>query len=448
MDTPPPSDPPNSDVPSEPPILLPASDLPPLAEPDAQERVVLSPWAPASRRVDAPLFIGLLGIGAVAYVLLLMAGGLANRFAVDGLEVLPFLGLALLAYSGERSEAGRIVTAVYWLILMAVAVASMTVLTAVANMNVKVLVEIKTEQGKLPNLAALFLPHGLEKSGLTFGLCVVAMLLSAVGFARWARRLAARCIRGFDAASFVHAVALATVVGLTLILFVPGAVTGEPPLLTIVRNFTGADLGEVGQEIAKQLSDPDVLLDQVFSFVWLLPLGIMAVGWPLHRTLGEALRRVGLVIDKPWYWGVAVILAAILALLMSGLVDPAIGWLWDRLHWPRTDEKAFDQLFQAVANPFGAVVIAVTAGVGEELFARGILQPRLGILLSNLFFTSLHAAQYGWDALLSVFIIGLVLGLIRKKTNTTTSAVVHGTYDFLLVMAQYYQFDPSKLFGW
>ena len=52
-----------------------------------------------------------------------------------------------------------------------------------------------------------------------------------------------------------------------------------------------------------------------------------------------------------------------------------------------------------------------------------------------MFFTALHAYQYNWDALLSVFFIGLVFGLIRQRTNTSVSAVVHGGYDFLAIMA-------------
>jgi len=85
-------------------------------------------------------------------------------------------------------------------------------------------------------------------------------------------------------------------------------------------------------------------------------------------------------------------------------------------------------------SPPGAIVIGVTAGLGEELAVRGVLQPRLGILLSNVFFTSLHALQYNWDGLLSVFLLGLVLGVIRQRTNTTTSAITHGTYDAILVL--------------
>jgi membrane protease YdiL (CAAX protease family) len=152
------------------------------------------------------------------------------------------------------------------------------------------------------------------------------------------------------------------------------------------------------------------------------------------------------VVPRLWQVAFGLGLAIVLAVVMS-LADAGIGQLWDLLHWPRTDEKAFEQLFKSMANPIGAIVIAITAGIGEELFTRGILQPRLGIVLSNLFFTALHALQYNWDALLSVFVVGLVLGFVRKKTNTSTSAIVHGTYDFLLVMASYYQFDPLRLFG-
>ncbi len=85
-------------------------------------------------------------------------------------------------------------------------------------------------------------------------------------------------------------------------------------------------------------------------------------------------------------------------------------------------------------TPLGAVVIGVTAGLGEEVAVRGVLQPRLGLVLSNLFFTALHALQYNFDGLLSVFLAGLVLGWVRRHTNTAVSAVVHGFYDFLLIM--------------
>ncbi|MCX7861281.1 MAG: hypothetical protein N2385_14410 [Chloroflexus sp.] len=33
-----------------------------------------------------------------------------------------------------------------------------------------------------------------------------------------------------------------------------------------------------------------------------------------------------------------------------------------------------------------------------------------------------------------VFVIGMVCGLVRKHTNTTTAAIVHGVYNFVMVM--------------
>jgi membrane protease YdiL (CAAX protease family) len=103
--------------------------------------------------------------------------------------------------------------------------------------------------------------------------------------------------------------------------------------------------------------------------------------------------------------------------------------------WPTTDTAAFEKLLSNLITPLGAVVIGVTAGIGEELMVRGLLQPRFGIVAAALFFTSLHAFQYSLDGLLSVFIIGCILGVVRARSNTTTSAIVHGVYDFVLVMA-------------
>ena len=116
-------------------------------------------------------------------------------------------------------------------------------------------------------------------------------------------------------------------------------------------------------------------------------------------------------------------------------LDPAIARLWEALGWPRTDTKAFEKLMAGLITPLGAVVIGVTAGLGEEVAVRGVLQPRLGMLLANLAFTSAHAYQYSWDGLLVVFLVGLALSVLRARTNTTTSAIAHGVYDFILVFA-------------
>jgi membrane protease YdiL (CAAX protease family) len=183
------------------------------------------------------------------------------------------------------------------------------------------------------------------------------------------------------------------------------------------------------EELSGELS----VRDQLYVLVWLVPAAILAAGYPIRRSLRETLKRVGLVRPSRGQILLALGVTAALVLLGTGF-DNGVAWLWQRLGWPQTDANAFNELIKFAVSPLGAVVVGVTAGVGEELAVRGVLQPRLGILLSNLFFTALHAFQYNFDALLSVFLLGLVLGCIRKYTNTTTSALIHGLYDFTLVL--------------
>src|SRR5262245_10154535 len=55
---------------------------------------------------------------AVVYVVLIVLPGETRYFALDGLQVIPFVGLVLLAYTAEKYEAGRLITILYWGLLI------------------------------------------------------------------------------------------------------------------------------------------------------------------------------------------------------------------------------------------------------------------------------------------------------------------------------------------
>jgi membrane protease YdiL (CAAX protease family) len=218
---------------------------------------------------------------------------------------------------------------------------------------------------------------------------------------------------------------LGLVTGITLIAFGQLVATGgRPALLTLVQRQPDV-FGSVGPE---ELTGSIIL-----SFLWTLPGTVVAAGWPLARSFPAALERLGFVRPSRRQVLGGVLVAGAMVAVLQGL-DVGLTALWNVTGWPKTDVKAFEQLLKPLITPQGALIIGITAGVGEELLVRGVLQPRLGIVLSNLFFTSLHAFQYGFDGLLSVFMAGMVLGVVRARTNTSTSAIVHGTYDFILVM--------------
>ena len=89
-------------------------------------------------------------------------------------------------------------------------------------------------------------------------------------------------------------------------------------------------------------------------------------------------------------------------------------------------------------TPFRIVIMAVCAGVFEELLFRGVLQTGLekiipvagAIVLSNLIFGAVH-----WRTALYALIAGLVgawIGLLFALTgNLLTAMVTHGVYDLI-----------------
>jgi membrane protease YdiL (CAAX protease family) len=340
---------------------------------------------PAAGRRWFPL--GLVAAGML-YLVLLLIGGEARALAEAGLEPLPFVALALLAYAAGVSTRLRALT-LLWLLGVTV--------------------------------AAALLSRSLARDAGGSERTVTVLLLAGLG-AGWlclappVRRAVAR-VTPLDPHSFVHAVALVAVVSCTLLFFVPVLVQGAPPLLV-----AGDDAATGGS-----------LRDDLYGLLWMLPATVLAVGWPLARSFPAALRRLGLV--RPTR---RQLLFGVLggALMVAGfvIIDNAIAWLWDTLGWATTNDAGVDELLGYAYNPLGALVVGVTAGLGEELAVRGVLQPRLGLLLSNLFFTSLHAFQYNLDGLVSVFLAGLFLGLVRRRSNTSTSAIVHGVYDAILLL--------------
>jgi membrane protease YdiL (CAAX protease family) len=75
------------------------------------------------------------------------------------------------------------------------------------------------------------------------------------------------------------------------------------------------------------------------------------------------------------------------------------------------------------------VLIAILAGVSEEILFRGALQPKFGIILTATAFALVHV-QYGPSLILAViFIHGLGYGLLRRYLDTTAAISAHLMYD-------------------
>src|SRR5207249_1241605 len=150
------------------------------------------------------------------------------------------------------------------------------------------------------------------------------------------------------------------------------ALQGSPPLLEVVKQSqalnNSQDLG-LG-------AGP---LELVYQFVWTIPATLVAAGWPVARRFREALLRLGVVRPSLMQVVGGVGLGLGLAVIASLVIDPGIHAIWTSLGWATTDEAAFEKLLGRLITPVGALVVGVTAGVGEEKAGRGLLEPRIGL---------------------------------------------------------------------
>lgn len=228
------------------------------------------------------------------------------------------------------------------------------------------------------------------------------------------RRIASRIIP-IDPNSRVHAVSLSLSMIILIQLFVMMSIG-----LDAIANM------KVGTEDMTANPAP-ALWAQNLMFLF---MSLIGVGLFVRRDFSSALRRLGIV--KPTLRQVLIGIGS--GLLLVGIasiivmVGEMVGVTVDK-DVEKLTEQLLGPLTQSV---FGVLTMGLAAGLGEEALFRGALQPRFGLILTTLLFTLLHG-NYGLTlSTFVVFLVGLALGLLRNRYNTTTTMIVHATYNITL----------------
>ena len=342
-------------------------------------------------------------------------GGEVGSFLAAALDVSVFVILAMLVYLARiRHPAFRWI-AVLWLLLIIGGFA-----LAAAGFGILAIVPADVLEADEPDIDAVDLGLAAEVALLLLGV-LAAGSVSLVGLSRRFRVWLAGYLP-FDPDSLLHTVALVVILAMILIPPVPLLVSGGPPFLS--------------QPILDLLFESgDLLAESVtlnaYTLFWTLIGSFFIAGACVRRTIPETLDRLGLV--RPT--GREILLAigaAILLVVAFHFIDPALAALVGWLGIPVTDEEAVNLLFAGTLTLPGIIAASIAAGFGEEVSIRGLLQPRFGILIPALLFALLHAFQYSWDGLISVFMAGIAFAYIRQYANTTTSAITHTVYDLVL----------------
>lgn len=237
------------------------------------------------------------------------------------------------------------------------------------------------------------------------------------------RRVCAR-FTALDPAHPVHAVALSMSMMVLINLFLTLGI-GLDNLTATLEAQNELDDGTGGMSIA-------ALWGQQLLMAL---LAVVGVGWLTRRTGSQVLKRLGLVrpsrreLVTGAAWGLALVPMVILMEGLAGLVglgaDPDVEALTEQLLGP---------LFQ---SPFGILTLGLAAALGEETLFRGAAQPRFTLVPTALLFALLHS-NYGITfSTVIVFALGLVLGWLRIRHNTSTAMVTHALYNGTLGLIAY-----------
>lgn len=189
--------------------------------------------------------------------------------------------------------------------------------------------------------------------------------------------------------------------------------------------------------VAEQIEQIGIsAIDIVIQLAAFIALSLLGVGLAMRRQWPAAAQRLGIAdvgvrdfrngaLAGLALFGLALVLQMIWALVIS---PEALA----------EQTQAAEQISSVLSESLPLIVlVSLAAGVGEELFFRGAVQPVFGIYLTSAFFAVIHT-QYAFTyATALILIVGVGLGWLRQRYGTVAAMVAHFTYNFVQLFLLY-----------
>ena len=328
----------------------------------------------------------------------MISGDELSQAAVVAGALVVFVFVLAAANLGDRSSTWRIVafTGIGGLCAIVALLAIVNIVTVIAAPGLVPVSGVSATRVLVGNL--------LELAGA---------LVAPLFLLPWVRARLARFLHSFQPESAVNAVAACMYV-----------------LVTIVFLSLQVSTDQL-RAIKQSGASPSLLFIIGTNQLPFLVVAFAGVGLFVKRSPRDALQRLGLYWPG-WRWIAASAGFAVALVVFGVFFDVLITKLTP--DQSRSINEVSQQLLANVTNPGAAVALALAAGIGEEILFRGALQPRLGIFAAALLFAVLHT-QYAISlASLEIFILGLALGLLRKRAGVTGAIIAHAGYDLILLM--------------
>lgn len=182
------------------------------------------------------------------------------------------------------------------------------------------------------------------------------------------------------------------------------------------------DIKSLAGEITMDM--PSMIVQAAFFVL----LGLLAVGWLTRRGLKASLERLGLqkltirqFLLSLGFLGLIFFVMMVVSIIAI-IIDP--GMMGDA-------DSITERLLGGRVTLLIALVVSLSAGIGEEVLFRGAVQPRFGIYLTAFIFAVSHVQYPNILALAVVLAAGIILGFERRMVNTTACVVTHSLFNFI-----------------
>jgi len=201
-------------------------------------------------------------------------------------------------------------------------------------------------------------------------------------------------------------------------------------LAGVVDTVHGLELQERGEDPFGIEDERTVLVGLALNAVVLLGAPFLWVastrpGEPVFRALGLTSERGG----RAFGLGIVFALLAIaVAAAATVVVTNLTGWTLP------VNERALG--IGAALSPVGAFLVAAASGLVEEVYFRGWLQPRIGLLGQALVFTAAHLNYLHVGETIAVFVLALLFGLLFRATKNLWAPIgAHFAFNLVMLLA-------------
>lgn len=314
------------------------------------------------------------------------------------LGIVPFFALVFLANYAQKQNDPTLLRLLRWLF------AGLNLLIFLAGIF---FLFIRPEQFAEASLEEAFPTLDMRPAGVVLlGMAIWGFLMLLPEIRRWLARWSA-----IDPESPVH----------TLALMFSGYLVGNT-LITLTQG---------GLENLAETVTTAGILDVVVQQLLFVLIGLVGVGALVRRDGIKLLDRLGLEVPTP-----RQLLMGLGWMVLLVMLQTLAAGLWQAVNPEEVEllENINTQLLGDIDTVWEWFILALAAGVGEELLFRGALQPVFGLWPTALLFAVAHI-QYGiTPATAFILVVGLVLGYLRRRYNTTLAIYVHFGYNFVLGM--------------